>query len=50
MKTLDTIRQRLAAFGLSALFTLAMLGGVDFIATSDAPQGFMVAAAAAIHA
>ena len=28
---------RLAAFGLSAIVTLAVLGSVDFLATADAP-------------
>jgi hypothetical protein len=41
---------RLAAFGLAAMLTLAMLGGVDFLATMDLPQGVIVASAAGLLA
>jgi hypothetical protein len=37
---------RFAAFGLATLLTLAMLGGVDHLATSDAPPDLMAKAAA----
>jgi len=36
---------RLAAFGLSAIVTLAVLGSVDFLATSDTPPPSGVVAA-----
>lgn len=34
---------RLVAFGLSAVLTLAMLGGVDFLATMEPATGALLA-------
>lgn len=50
MNFVANISHRLAAFGLAATLTLAMLGGVDFLATMDAPQGVMLASSAASRA
>ncbi len=41
---------RLASFGLSAVLTLAMLGGVDFLATLEPATNALLAVAAPVLA
>jgi hypothetical protein len=42
-----SISRRLGAFCLAAVMTVAMLGGVERLATSDAPAGLVAKMAAA---